>query len=72
MSIVQTLKIAHNKGLHRSHETLGFRLFHWLWVPHVMCEDVMPKREAIAQHMIPYLKAIARDEWKHFVRGYES
>jgi hypothetical protein len=45
------------KKLRQLHESIGFKLFHLLWVPHKLTDDSRQKWKEHASAMLPLLYA---------------
>jgi hypothetical protein len=71
-SITETLHTAHSTVLLHLHDFVGFRSFHLRWVQHLLMHDLREKWKEYAKAMLPFLHAIERDGWYHYVTSDES
>jgi hypothetical protein len=61
-SIAERLRVDHATVLEHLHISIGFKLFHLRWVPHLLTDDLPQKRKEHASVMFPFLYAAQRDE----------
>jgi hypothetical protein len=54
-SIVETLSIPHSTVLLHLHDSIGFRLFHLHWVPHLLTHDLGRKLEEVCKNDVAIL-----------------
>jgi hypothetical protein len=54
------------------HDSIGFKLFHLHWIPHLLTDDLREKWKEYARTMLPFLHAAERDGWYHLVTNDES
>jgi hypothetical protein len=70
-SIAERLSVGYATVLEHLHMSIGFKSFHLRWVPHLLTDDLRQKRKERASAMLPFLDAVQRDGWHHFVTDDE-
>jgi hypothetical protein len=53
------------------HDSIGFKLFHLNWVPHLLTGDLREKRKKHARVILPFLHVAERDGEHHHVTDDE-
>jgi hypothetical protein len=71
-SIAETLRIVYLIMLLYLYDSVGLRLFHLYWVPHLLTHNLREKRKEYAKAILPFLDAAQRDSWYHLMTGDES
>jgi hypothetical protein len=71
-SIAERLCVGLATVLEHLHVSIGFRLFHLYWVPHLLTDDFCQKRKENASAVLSFLYAAKYDGWHHLVTGDES
>jgi hypothetical protein len=71
-SISERLLIVHSTVLCYLHDSIGFKLFHLHWVPHLLTDDLREKQKKHARAMLLFLHDAELDSWHYLVTSDES